>query len=1564
MRYYLSRILTILFLLLTAIQFVDAQSSPLLTGAQSKLQSPVLWMAAGAQAANVNKLQRYTIPASYKLYTLNIDELKFALRGASHRGVGAHPNYVYIDFPNSSGVLQKFKVLESSIMHPDLAVKYPGIKTYVAQGIDDPTAYMRFSITKFGLHCFTLSGTGPACYIDPYTNDRKKYIVYDRSSISKDPLNFQCLMGNVQPPPAMKTNGGQPKTSSANDQIFRTYRLALSCTAEYGNYFANTGTELADIMAAMTVTMNRVNGVYEIDFSVTLQFVPNMDTIIYWGSTSADPWSTEWNNTTQQVIDDQIGDGNYDIGHNFNTTGGGNAGCISCVCVSGSKGSGYTGGSNPVGDPFDIDYVAHEMGHQFGGYHTMNTCSRSGSGSTEVEPASGSSIMGYAGICGTNVQNFSDAHFNYVNSRDITQNIQTGNSTCGIQTSLSNNPPVASAGANYTIPQGTAFVLEGSATDADGMGSLTYNWSQNDPEQAPSNGSPQSTWTQGPLYRAKLPIVSMDRYMPQITDIIAGNLFPTWEVTPTVGRSMEFSFVVRDNDVSGPQTHDDIMQVTVIGSAGPFVVTSQNTATTWNAGATETITWDVASTSGGSVNTANVDIFLSTDGGFTYSITIVAATSNNGSATITVPTGAATTTGRIMVRGSGNIFFDINDADLTIVEADFAMSFSSSTVDVCPTDTAVYSFTYNTFLGFNETTTFSATGQPVGTTVAFTPATAVSDGTAVQMTITGITGAMTGTYSITVTGTSTSATKTVMITLNVLDGAPSAVTLTYPADGASGVSVLTAFDWTAVAGSDIMYDIEIATDAGFAAVVDSDIGLTTNSFISSALISVTEYFWHVTVYNLCGTASASTTFSFTTSNCNTLMSTDVPVAITSMGTPTITSNLTISLTDTIVDVNVVSLMGPHTWIEDLTFTLQSPSGTSVILIDQICGNQNNFDVNLDDQATPGALPCPPVGGGTYQPLGSLASFNGEIPTGTWVLTVADNVGSDGGSLDSWGLEICTTLPPACIDPDVPTVVTTMDTVCEGNSVTLTASGSLNSATVWQWYTGSCGGTSIGSGNSIVVSPTANTIYYLRGEGGCITPGNCANLGIVVKTGSSTSEAASICNGDTYTFPDGSTSTTATTYTSTLSGANGCDSLVATTLTVDFGSTDSVTASICDGSIFTFPDGSSDSVATTQTSVLSGAAGCDSVIVTSLSINLVYSISENASICGGVTYTFPDGSTSAVATVHTSTLSTMDGCDSLIVTTLTDDSAYYTTEEVSICSGATHTYPDGATSTVTEAHVSVLTSIGGCDSNVTTNLTVDPTIMVNQSADICIGDTYTFPDGTTGNSDTVQSSFFTTNMGCDSVITTSLSVHESYATSESASMCDGDFYVFPDGVVSTVANVHISNITSVYGCDSTVTTSLSITSLDVSVTQVTNVLTVAANDTYQWMDCTNNAIIGATGQSFTVTVDGGYKVALTLDGCVDTSVCVDVVLSGILYNEFDYSLLVYPNPVSDYITIEFGEVYELVSVSVMNLTGQTLIYQEFNEAQKLNLSFENLASGLYLVRAEADGKKALLRIFKD
>ena len=803
---------------------------------------------------------RTSFPNDYKIYSVNLVQLKNVLKNAPKRDVSSRKKGIIVTFPLSNGKLERFMVYESSIMHPLLQEKYPNIKTYAAQGIDDPTATMRFSITQFGLHTMLLSGKHNAEYIDPYTKDGKNIIVYNRNSIEdyRNLVPFECTTEQGY---HVANNYNSQSRANTNDKTLRAYHLAQSCTAEYGNIFAGNGTDAqkkANIQAQMTITINRVNEIYERDLAITLQFIPNNDVLIYYGNTNADPWSNEWNNTTQTVIDNAIGNANYDIGHNFNTTGGGNAGCIACVCTTGSKGSGYTGRADPTGDPFDIDYVAHEMGHQFGGYHTMNTCSRSGSGQTEVEPASGSSIMGYAGICPTNVQSNSDAHFNYVNIRDISANIQTGNSTCGAQTALINNPPTANAGSDYTIPANTAFVLEGTANDPDGNASLTYNWSENDPEQATGNGSPQTDWAVGPLYRAKLPITSLKRYLPQFTDVRTGNLTPTWEVTPSVSRTIDFSFIVRDNDIAGGQTASDLMTVTVDANGGPFAVTSQTNAQTWQFGSTQTITWNVANTTNASINTQNVDIYL-TDDGETL-IPVKLNTPNDGNEQITVPSGLISTTARIMVKGHNNIFYAINSANLTI-ETNFTLDFANTSNQVCTPNDGVYNFTYNTFNGFSETTVFSASGYPAGATVTFNPSQASANGTNVTMTISGLTNAMVGNYTISVTGTAPSETVSTSVDLTVQSGNFSSTNLLQPNDTAIDVSPSTTLTWTSDVNAS-SYTIQIASDSAFATVVETATA-TTNSYVATNLQQGQTYYWRVIYTNNCNSFTTNP-FSFTT----------------------------------------------------------------------------------------------------------------------------------------------------------------------------------------------------------------------------------------------------------------------------------------------------------------------------------------------------------------------------------------------------------------------------------------------------------------------------------------------------------------------------------------------------------------------------------------------------------------------------------------------------------------------------------------------------------------------------
>src|SRR5690606_19829768 len=345
------------------------------------------------------------------------------------------------------------------------------------------------------------------------------------------------------------------------------------------------------------------------------------------------------------------------------------------------KARGVTGTNQPVGDPFDIDYVAHEMGHQWGANHTFNnSCSGNRNNSTAVEPGSGSTIMAYAGICPPNVQGNSDAHFHAVSLAEM-DNFVNGQGSCSVNTSTNNVAPVITSISNYTIPYGTAFVLRGNATDTDSS-TLTYCWEQTN--QQVSTQPPLASSTSGPNFRSYPPSDSPDRYMPRMQNILTGNLTPTWEVVPFVGRTMNFALTVRDNDGPfGGQTARENMSVTTSGTIGPFSVISQSAATSWTTTTQETITWDVAGTTNAPVNTSHVNIRLSTDGGNTYPIILAANTPNDGSEQITVP-GVNSNSARVMVEAVNNIYFAINGAPITITGTVDTEDFELANFNVYP----------------------------------------------------------------------------------------------------------------------------------------------------------------------------------------------------------------------------------------------------------------------------------------------------------------------------------------------------------------------------------------------------------------------------------------------------------------------------------------------------------------------------------------------------------------------------------------------------------------------------------------------------------------------------------------------------------------------------------------------------------------------------------------------------------------------------------------------------------------------------------------------------------------
>ncbi|HYF30907.1 MAG TPA: zinc-dependent metalloprotease family protein [Chitinophagaceae bacterium] len=610
-------------------------------------------------------------PAAYKIFQLNEAALSNALRSVpSEKNVAAAASDFILHIPNENGQLERFRVVAAPVMHPDLAAKYPGINSYAGQGIDDPTSTIRFDVSPRGFHGMVLSTSRKTIYIDAIDRNDQYYVVFSRKDIGNYQSAFQCLTedANLQAQQAIQNEA----LKNADDARLRTYRLALAASGEYSTYFLN-GTETSDaqrkakVLAAMNTAMTRTNGIYERDFGIRMVLIANNDAIIYLNA-STDPWTNNFNSTTQTTIDNVIGNANYDIGHLVHrTSNNGNAGCIGCVCKTGQKGSAFTSHTTPEGDPFVVDYLTHEMGHQFGGNHTF---AHSYEGTiAQCEPGSGSTIMGYAGITGstTDVQPHSDDYFHARSIEQITNYIKsgTGGGACAVVTLTGNNTPTASAGADFTIPKSTPFTLTGTGTDADVSEVLTYGWEQIDARTSSSPTIPSATATAGPVFRSFTPTTSNSRTFPALASILNGTNTNKWEVLPSVQRTLNFRFTVKDNRAGGGNNKSDEMIVTVSSVAGPFAVTAPNTAVSWAVGTSQTVTWSVNSTNVAPVNCTNVAILLSVDGGNTFPITLAASTPNDGSENVTVPNNPSALC-RIKVAAVGNIFFDISNTNFTI----------------------------------------------------------------------------------------------------------------------------------------------------------------------------------------------------------------------------------------------------------------------------------------------------------------------------------------------------------------------------------------------------------------------------------------------------------------------------------------------------------------------------------------------------------------------------------------------------------------------------------------------------------------------------------------------------------------------------------------------------------------------------------------------------------------------------------------------------------------------------------------------------------------------------------
>lgn len=810
----------------------------------------------------------FSVSAQKKLWQKSTNENSYNLNEETFKLLTGKENattsLLKINFPDHQGVLNSYNVHETHTMHPILADKFPTIKTF--SGYSKSGGKIDFTYcNELGLYgIMTIKKN--KYKIAPNKNGLYSFTPTEGESHE----GLECETENIV---RSSTAFGNNTARNVNDSSVRIYDLALSVSGEYSAAFLD-GSETSDsqrvtkVLTGMVNSVNRLNGIFEKDLGLRMQLVANNDLLIFLDPFN-DPYTTgdSLNGQLQQELDSTIGNQNYDVGHLYHQEPRiyGNAGCIACVCTTGQKGSAFTVHSDPTSDGMNL-IAAHEFGHQFGAYHTQSSAQCRSGFNSEVEPGSGSTIMSYAGICGPNVQLISDDYFNYTSIRDIA--IWTiNNSNCAEVVATQNSAPLVDAGDNRTIPIGTAFVVEGQVTDANND-SLTYCWEQNDNENLFSAETPSSTQTVGPIFRSFPPASSEKRYFPRLEDVLEGNLAPTWEVIPTVSRDINLVLTVRDNNPVGGQVTSDALVITTTENAGPFTVTSQNeSGIVWTVGTHVTVNWEVANTNQAPVNTNDVEILLSLDGGQTFEQSLI-NTPNDGTETFLLPNVDATTNARLMVKAIDNVFYAVNQSDFSIEKAEFIISVQEPSLSSCNNTEAVFNLEYQTFLEFDETVSLQIENLPNNISATFSNDTFQGVNTEAQnftLTLGNLENVIENEYSFTIKGVSerTGLEKELALVISVYDPDFQNITTTAPADGED--SILTTnltFEWEAL--TDVQnYTLEVATDENFQSLVISE-NIEQNNFVSNSLQKDQFFYWRVSYTNDCGTSAFSDIKSFKT----------------------------------------------------------------------------------------------------------------------------------------------------------------------------------------------------------------------------------------------------------------------------------------------------------------------------------------------------------------------------------------------------------------------------------------------------------------------------------------------------------------------------------------------------------------------------------------------------------------------------------------------------------------------------------------------------------------------------
>ena len=928
--------------------------------------------------------------------------------------------------PNEKGEEEVFKLTPVAVLSNALQKNYPRIRTYTGHSVTRHEVSIRLTSSPQGISAWMHFKDAPDFFIQPVKGEKNLHFTYIKSTQDSDNRLFCKTKAAVSKKPPSK---GASKSKVLN-QTIKTFRIAIAGTGEYTSFWGDNedsnGTNSEDALAAVVSTINRINFIFERDLNLRLELVS--DAGLMYENAELDPFTGNFDTELQSTLDQVLGNEAYDVGHLFDFgEPNGDAGCIGCVCVSNKKGQGFSThpfrdiyGGEYRNDYFDLDYVGHEIGHQFGAYHTYSF-ETEGTG-YNAEPGSGSTIMGYAGITGVDdLQQHGDSYFHYYSIQNILE--YTATLSCGSTESIEVESFSISAGPDHFIPIGTAFQLEIPPIEAEEGVSYTYTWEQLDSgEITSSNFGPNNIL--GAIARSLPPKTSSGRVVPSMSRVLNNELTQekpglndAWETVPLLGRIMNWGLSVRKQTPTFSQIAQDQMLITVVEEAGPFGFISHDKPLILKGGALETLLWNAANTQQSPINADQVSVLMSTDGGTTFPVVLAQDLPNNGRAVVRIPNDLDTTRARIKIKPKGTIFFAVNASDLSIESRDLALNFGVFSKENCDENTLRYDFTIEKATGFNEDVILQIVEPPAGVEFQFSKEIYTSSDNSGYLVISGLGNLSAGDYLFDLKANYGNAAEIFSIELKqrTTDFVP--VVKQTPKNLEVGLSINPLLEWEKNPNAE-HYRVQVSSDTNYTSILLDSI-VASNKLKLKNLAPLSTYYWRIQNQNNCGDSVFSESSSFETGpiSCTSLIAANLPKELndaTETDDGVTVATINISFDAPILDLNVVVDL-THTWLQDLSLYLETPEGKRLLLSSSLGESGDNYTQTIFDQeATTSIKEGSPPFRGSYKPIQDISALYGTPSKGLWKLIIIDQYKEDSGALIEFGLQLCV---EGIIEPD-------------------------------------------------------------------------------------------------------------------------------------------------------------------------------------------------------------------------------------------------------------------------------------------------------------------------------------------------------------------------------------------------------------------------------------------------------------------------------------------------------------------------------------------------------------------